>query len=68
MPLVSRMVIQLTWQSAGENERFSDTALMGFPFPVCASPTVSRMVILLEWLWGLHVPLVSRMVIQLTWW
>ena len=47
---------------------------MGIPIPVYASPTVSRMVIRLEWLKeacmcirGLHVPLVSRMVIQLNW-
>ena len=39
VPLVSRIVIQLTWQCAG------DKAFMGFPFPVYASPTVSRMVI-----------------------
>ena len=50
VPLVSPMVIQLTWQSAGEIDQSAFLALMGIPIPVYASPTVSRMVICLEWL------------------
>ena len=57
------MVIQLTQQSAGENHQSAFLALMGIPIPVYASPTVSRMVICLEWLKeAMHM--VSRMVIQ----